>query len=166
MNLQFVFRYKETHSQEGQFKAAKTRYLCCFIHHDNSSGVLSASSKCLCPPHPAMMSPKCPGSMWAVQTVLSSCRGEQVPPQSTHAQASAGVIRPQAVTCSIACAQLSDARRIIRPSVRLSRAFIWLLHNCIINKCLYKVNKDIVDCKDRKIMLSICRYLCLLPFFE
>ena len=24
MNLQIVFRYKETHSEEGQFKAAKT----------------------------------------------------------------------------------------------------------------------------------------------
>lgn len=70
-------------------------------------------------------------------------------PQSTHAASISRCELPQAVTCSIACAELSDARRIIRPSVRLSRAFIWLLHNCIINKWLYKVNKDIYDCIDR-----------------
>ena len=47
MNLQIVFCYKETHSQEGQFMDRPDIYVVIYSWSELSGGVISASSKCL-----------------------------------------------------------------------------------------------------------------------
>ena len=59
---------------------------------------------------------------------------EQVPPSALI----------QAEICRVTCAELADAPRIIRPSVQLSRDFIWLLHT-LNNILLYKIKRKIFD---------------------